>query len=72
MSTMCICYKIQKLQLVDRSYPHFESGGCGTIREYDGFELGCLVVPRRKIETRRNKVVQIVTPMVEQILIDLV
>jgi len=30
----------------------FESDGCETIRDYDGFEFGCLVIPRREIETR--------------------
>jgi len=30
----------------------FKSGGCGTIGDYDGFELGCSVVPRIEIEIR--------------------
>jgi len=31
----------------------FESGGCGTIGDHDGFELGYSVVFRREIGTRR-------------------
>ena len=31
----------------------FESGSCKTIRDYDDFEIGCSVVPRREIGTRR-------------------
>ena len=31
----------------------FKSCDCATIRDYDGFELGCLIVPRREIGTKR-------------------
>jgi len=31
----------------------FKIGGCGTIRDYDGFKLGCSVLSRRQIGTRR-------------------
>jgi len=31
----------------------FKIGGCGTIGDYDGFEIGCSIVPRREIGTRR-------------------
>ena len=31
----------------------FKSDGCGTIGDYDGFELRCSIVPQREIETRR-------------------
>jgi len=31
----------------------FKSGRYGTIGDYDGFEIGCSIVPRRKIGTRR-------------------
>ena len=42
-----ICYEIRRLQLVHCNYPRFKIGGCGTIGDYDGFELRCLVLPRR-------------------------
>jgi len=53
VSAMCICCKIQKLSWCIAVILGFESGGCGTIGNYDGFELECSVVPQRKIRTRR-------------------
>ena len=44
---MCTCCEIQKLHLV--VILDLGSGSCGTIGDYDGFELGCLGVPRRKL-----------------------
>jgi len=36
----------------------FKIRDCGTIRHYDGFELGCSVLPRRQIETSGTGILQ--------------
>ena len=39
---------------MDCNYPCFKSGGCRTIGDYNGFELGCSIVPRREIGAQQS------------------
>jgi len=48
----------------------FKSGSCGTIRDYDGFEFGFQLYLEERLGLGRNKVVQIITSIVEKILIN--
>ena len=48
MSAMCICCEIRRLQLVNCSHPRLQRRWLwNNHRDYDGFELGCSIVPQR-------------------------